>query len=318
MEPVLHEYESGITCIDTMLAQTGRAACYLVVQDGHAAFIDTGSAHTVPFLLKTLELKNIPPEAVDYVIPTHVHLDHAGGAGVLVDRLPNAKLVIHPRGAPHMIDPSKLVAGTTEVYGEENFKKYFGEVRAIDERRMIVTEDGSSLSLATRTLTIVHTPGHAFHHFCIYDESDNGFFAGDTFGLAYKELDDENGAFIMPTTTPVQFDPDAWQDSLTRLLDYHPRNMYLTHFGRVTEVARLARELRQDIENYANMARQHMHSQDRKAKILASLTDYLRKRLSERKTAEEVNRLTDFLAYDLQLNTAGLEVWLQRLQRRSP
>ncbi|MCY3803616.1 MAG: MBL fold metallo-hydrolase [Gammaproteobacteria bacterium] len=315
MEPVLHEYESGITCIDTMLVQTGRAACYLLVQDGHVAFIDTGSAHTVPFLLKTLELKNIPPEAVDYVIPTHVHLDHAGGAGVLMDSLPNAKLVIHPRGAPHMIDPSRLVMGATEVYGESGFKEHFGEVRAIDERRVMVTADNSDLNLATRTLVFLHTPGHANHHFCIYDRASDGIFAGDTFGLSYKELDDENGAFIMPTTTPVQFDPDAWQESLTRLLDHHPGHMYLTHFGRVSEVRRLAQELRRDIESYADMARQHMHSRDRKAKIHASLTDYLRKRLSERKTTEEVNRLTDFLAYDLQLNTAGLEVWLQRLQR---
>ena len=129
------------------------------------------------------------------------------------------------------------------------------------------------------SLTIVHTPGHARHHFCIYDEVSNGFFAGDTFGLSYKELDDENGAFIMPTTTPVQFDPEAWQDSLTRLLSYQPANMYLTHFGRVTEVSRLAQELRLDIENYAKIARQHSQASDRQEKICASLTEYLREQI---------------------------------------
>lgn len=316
MEPVLREYDAGITCIDTMLLQPGRAACYLLVQDGCAAFIDTGTSHTVPFLLKTLELKNIPREAVEYVIPTHVHLDHAGGAGRLMEQLPNATLVIHPCGAPHMIDPSRLVMGATEVYGEHRFREHFGEIRAVDEERVMVAEDQSSLSLAARTLVFLHTPGHANHHFCIHDETSDGIFAGDTFGLSYTELDDENGAFIMPTTTPVQFDPQAWQDSLTRLLDCHPANMYLTHFGRVSEVNRLAQELSQDIESYASIARQHMHTSGRKAKIHASLTDYLRKRLSERKTPEEVDRLTEFLQYDLQLNTAGLEVWLQRLERR--
>ncbi len=317
MKPVFYDYEFGITCIDTMLAQPGRAACYLLVQDGKAAFIDTGTSHTVPFMLEILRMKNVPAEAVEYVIPTHVHLDHAGGAGVLMEELPNAKLVIHPRGAPHMIDPSRLVAGATEVYGEEDFRRHFGEIRAIDEQRVIVAEDMFRLNLAGRVLTMVHTPGHARHHFCIYDEVSNGFFAGDTFGLSYKELDDENGAFIMPTTTPVQFDPEAWQDSLTRLLSYQPANMYLTHFGRVTEVSRLAQELRLDIENYAKIARQHRQASDRQEKICASLTGYLRKRLSTHKTTEDVNRLTDFLEYDLQLNTAGLEVWLQRLERHS-
>lgn len=317
MEPVLCEYEAGITCVDTMLAQAGRAACYLLVQDGQAAFIDTGTARTVPFLLRTLELKNIPPEAVKYVIPTHVHLDHAGGAGMLMDALPDATLVIHPRGAPHMIDPSRLIKGTTEVYGKDGFEEHFGEVRAVDEARVRVSEDNSSLQLATRTLVFLHTPGHANHHFCIHDPASDGIFAGDTFGLSYKELDDEHGAFILPTTTPVQFDPQAWQDSLTRLLDRRPASMYLTHFGRVSEVRRLAQDLCQDIESYASIARQHMHSHDRKTKIQASLTDHLQRRLGERKTPEEVDRLTDFLAYDLQLNAAGLEVWLQRLQRRS-
>ena len=315
MEPVFYEYEPGITCIDTMLAQPGRAACYLLVQDERAAFIDTGTTHTVPFMLEILKLKNIPAEAVEYVIPTHVHLDHAGGAGVLMEKLPNAKLVIHPRGAPHMIDPSRLVMGATEVYGEDRFRRHFGEIRAIDEQRVVVAEDNFSLNLATRTLTFVHTPGHALHHFCVYDKVSDGFFAGDTFGLSYKELDDENGAFIMPTTTPVQFDPDAWQDSITRLLDYQPSNMYLTHFGRVTEVNRLARELRLDIEIYAKIARQYIRASNRKEKICAALTRYLQKRLSERKTTEDVNKLTDFLQYDLQLNTAGLEIWLQRLEK---
>ena len=137
MKPVFYDYEFGITCIDTMLAQPGRAACYLLVQDGKAAFIDTGTSHTVPFMLEILRMKNVPAEAIEYVIPTHVHLDHAGGAGVLMEELPNAKLVIHPRGAPHMIDPSRLVAGATEVYGEEDFRRHFGEIRAIDEQRVV-------------------------------------------------------------------------------------------------------------------------------------------------------------------------------------
>ena len=317
MKPVFYDYDWGITCIDTMYVQPGRAACYLMIHKDRAAFIDTGTAHTVPYLLETLKLKNIPPEAVEFVIPTHVHLDHAGGAGVLMDKLPNAQLVIHPYGARHIINPAKLIMGATEVYGAEKFRHSFGEIRAVDEQRVITAEDNTTLELASRTLTFIDTPGHARHHFCVYDEMSEGFFTGDTFGLSYRELDDENGAFIMPTTTPVQFDPDAWQDSLTRLLDYHPENMYVTHFGCVTEVDRLALELRQDINCYADIARQHSRAHDRGAKITAALTEYLQQRLRDRNNSEDVEMLTVFLKDDLELNAAGLGIWLDRLEKRS-
>ena len=316
MEPVFYDYDQDITCIDTMYVQPGRAACYLIIHNNRAVFIDTGTSHTVPYLLETLKSKTVSPEAVEYVIPTHVHLDHAGGAGVLMDELPNAKLVIHPHGARHMIDPSKLILGATQVYGADNFRHSFGEVRAVDENRVIVAEDETTLEFASRALTFIDTPGHARHHFCVYDETSKGFFTGDTFGLSYKELDDENGAFIMPTTTPVQFDPDAWQNSLTRLLDYSPKYMYLTHFGRITEIDRLARELRQDINRYAEIAQQHTQDNHRNEKILGSITEYLQQRLKDRKNIGDVELLTEFLKDDLELNAAGLEIWLDRLERQ--
>ncbi|MFK7816613.1 MAG: MBL fold metallo-hydrolase, partial [Gammaproteobacteria bacterium] len=243
MKPILVEYAAGITCIDAMYINPGHACCYLMVEKGRAAFIDTGTGHSVPYLLETLKAKNVHVENVDYVIPTHVHLDHAGGAGLLMRQLPNAKLVIHPRGASHMINPEKLVVGTTAVYGEDKFKQYYGEIIPIDEQRVMVAKDEDEIQLANRTLTFLDTPGHARHHFCVYDHTSEGFFTGDTFGLSYKELDNEDGAFILPTTTPVQFEPDAWQNTLTRMLEHKPQNMYLTHFGRVTEIQRLAQQL---------------------------------------------------------------------------
>ena len=317
MDPVIYDYGWGITCIDTMYVQPGRAACYLIVQDNRAAFIDTGTAHTVPYLLEVLKSKRIPPEAVEFVIPTHVHLDHAGGAGVLMEKLPNATLVIHPNGARHLIDPTKLVMGATEVYGAENFMRHFGEIRAVNKQRVFAAEDQTTIKLASRTLTFIDTPGHARHHFCVYDETSKGFFTGDTFGLSYKELDNKSGAFIMPTTTPVQFDPDAWQSSLDRLLEFCPQNMYLTHFGRVTEISRLAKELRQDINRYAEIAKLHAREDCRGSKILASLTEYLHQRLKDCDFTQDIDVTTEFLRDDLNLNTAGLEVWLDRLDKQS-
>lgn len=312
MQAIVYEYDYGISCIDTMYVQAGYAACYLMVHNGRAAFIDTGTGSTVPYLLEVLKQKNLCIEDVEYVIPTHVHLDHAGGAGLLMSKLPNAKLVIHPRGAAHMVNPQKLIIGATAVYGEDKFKQYFGAVLPIDEQRIIVAEDNHTLELAGRALRFIDTPGHARHHFCIYDHFSEGFFTGDTFGLSYRQLDDKDGAFILPTTSPVQFEPDAWQNSLTRLLSFNPKNIYLTHFGRVTEVKRLAQELRSDINQYAEIAQNFLHADDRRNKIVHALTEFLQQRLSNRNVTADMETQARFLKPDLELNAAGLEAWLDR------
>jgi len=313
MHPILIEYDAGITCIDAMYVYQGHACCYLIIENGRAAFIDTGTSLTVPYLLETLKLKDLSVEDVDYVIPTHVHLDHAGGAGLLMSKLPHAKLVIHPRGAQHMIDPEKLIAGTVAVYGVEKFKQYYGEIIPIDEQRIIVAKDKDEIQLDKRTLKFLDTPGHARHHFCIYDEKSNGFFTGDTFGLSYKELDNEDGAFILPTTTPVQFEPDAWQTSITKLLDNHPEAMYLTHFGRVTEIERLATQLREGIDEYAEIAKSCMKDKNREQSIKQKITEHLQTNLLERYSENQVAEFTELFQSDLDLNAAGLEVWLKRL-----
>ena len=232
-----------------------------------------------------------------------------------MSKLPNAKLVIHPRGAPHMIDPEKLVAGTIAVYGDEKFKQYYGEIIPIEEQRVTVAEDEHEIQLANRTLKFLDAPGHARHHFCVYDKTSNGFFTGDTFGLSYKEIDNEDGAFILPTTTPVQFEPDAWQNTLTRMLDYQPKNMYLTHFGCVTEIDRLTAQLREGIDKYANIAKSCMNSENREQKIKETITENLKTKLRERYPENEVVTFIELFKSDIDLNAAGLEVWVKRLDK---
>ena len=315
IEPKLIEYGTGITCIDAMYIQPGHACCYLMVENGRAAFIDTGTGHSTPYLLETLKLKNLKVEDVEYVIPTHVHLDHAGGAGLLMSKLPNAKLVIHPRGAQHMVNPERLVAGTIAVYGEEKFTQYYGEIIPVDERRVIVAKDYDEVKLAGRTLKFLDTPGHARHHFCIYDHLSEGIFTGDTFGLSYKELDNKDGAFILPTTTPMQFEPDAWQNTLTRILMHQPKNMYLTHFGRVTEIDRLAKQLREGINEYVIIAKSCQNDTMREQVIKEKITEHLEANLQERYTDNEVTKFIKLFSSDLELNAAGLEVWVKRLEK---
>ncbi len=311
--PIHKDLVDNVTCIDTGYCRPSLAACYLIVHRGQAAFVDTGTFYAVPFLLKLLEYKKIDVENVVYVMPTHVHLDHAGGAGELMRHLPNATLISHPRGARHLIDPGKLTAGATAVYGEDEFRKSFGELVPVPEHRIIVAEDGFKIDLNGRPLLFLDTPGHARHHYSVYDEMSNGFFTGDTFGLSYRELDSINGSYIFPTTTPVQFDPEAWHGSIDRYLSYRPERMFLTHFGMVTDIPRLADNLHQGIDAFVDMARHAANSDNRHQKILETMTAFLVSGVARVNPQISENRCKQIFAFDLELNTQGLEVWLDRL-----
>ena len=207
-----------------------------MAEGGRAAFIDTGTAFAVPRLLAALDALGLAREAVDWVIATHVHLDHAGGVGQLMQALPAARLVVHPRGARHMIDPTALWQGALGVYGAAQMARAYGELLPVDAQRVRTTTDGETLHLAGRPLQFAHTPGHALHHHCIWDARSQGWFTGDNFGMAYPEFNVDGRAFIFPTTTPVQFDPDAMRASIARLMAAAPRQMFLTHYSRISDV----------------------------------------------------------------------------------
>ena len=166
--------------------------------------------------------RGVAPAQVDYVILTHVHLDHAGGAGQLMARFPNARLTVHPRGARHMIDPSRLLAATVAIYGEEETRRIYGEILPVPRERVIETPEGATLRLAGRELLFLDAPGHARHHVVVRDGETGHIFAGDTFGLSYRELDQDGRQFSFPTTSPSQFDPPALHRSIDRMLALGP------------------------------------------------------------------------------------------------
>lgn len=302
----------GIHTIDTAFQRDHFDAAYLIVEVGRGAFIDCGTNHSVPRLLAALQQAALAPEDVDFVIVTHVHLDHAGGAGLLMQHLPNATLVAHPRAAPHLIDPAKLIAGATAVYGEEEMQRSYGEIQPVPEARVRVVEDGETVMLAERPLYVIDTPGHARHHHCLWDARSQCWFTGDTFGLSYRELDGPDGAFILPTSTPVQFEPVALKASIARMLSYAPEGMYLTHYGRVGDVPRLAQALYEQIDAMVAIADACDGRADRHRCIAAALSALYLERAHAQHVPladEDVLRL---LAMDIELNAQGLGVWLDR------
>jgi glyoxylase-like metal-dependent hydrolase (beta-lactamase superfamily II) len=308
----------GVYCIETGLYRDGLAACYLVRERDRLAFIDTGTANSVPSLLGLIQDLGLTPEHVDYVIPTHVHLDHAGGAGALMAACPNATLVTHPKGAPHLIDPVKLSAGASAVYGEEAFEQDFGALTPVPEARVIAADDGQRFELAGRGLSFIHTPGHANHHGCIFDTGSGGLFTGDTFGIAYREFDTAAGPWLFAPTTPVAFDPEAWQQSLDRLLALEPTAAFLTHYGRIDATERQADQLRRSIRDLAAIALEHADAAqpERKERIKTAISAHLLADARAHGCELTETRMRELLAVDLELNAQGLEVWLQRREKR--
>jgi glyoxylase-like metal-dependent hydrolase (beta-lactamase superfamily II) len=308
LQPLSH----GVYAIDTGFHRDHFDAAYLVVHEGRAAFIDTGTNFGVPRLLAALDALGLPRDAVDWVIPTHVHLDHAGGVGLLMRELPHAKVLVHPRGARHLIDPSALWAGATAVYGPEEMARSYGELVPVPAERVLTSRDEQTVLLAGRPLLIADTPGHARHHHCIWDAASRGWFTGDTFGLSYREFDTARGAWIVPTSTPVQFEPEALQASIRRLLSAEPACMYLTHYGRVEDVPRLGALLLSLVQGLAAIGQAHRHAADRHDALKSAQLDLFLRSLREHGCEMPEARIAQLLAIDLELNAQGLAVWLDR------
>ena len=307
----------GIFCVDTGYQRAQMAACYLVREGDAVAILDTGTNFTVPRIMALLSSLNLGPNNVQYIIPTHVHLDHAGGAGLLMQECANATLVIHPKGATHMIDPSRLAAGATAVYGAEAFAREYGTLIPVPASRVTIAEDGHHVSLNGRELIFYDTPGHANHHGCIFDTRSASVVCGDTFGLCYRELVTGKGDFILAPTTPVAFDPQRWHDSIDRLVALQPKAMLLTHYGRVTDIASLAKQLHLNIDTVAAIALSQEEVKDNRQQCIKDgITQATVAAMQAHGIRMTEAEMMDFLATDLDLNAQGLEVWLQRRATR--
>ena len=232
--------------------EQGVAAAYLAIDGDEAAFVETNTNHATERLLASLAQAGMRAEQVRYIIITHVHLDHAGGAGSLMAACPNATLLAHPRAAPHVIDPSRIVKGSTAVYGARRFAELYGEIRPVSAERVQALEDGETRTLGHRTLSLLHTRGHANHHFCIHDDGANGVFTGDSFGILYPALQ-RYGLLCFPSTTPTDFDGPAALASLDRIVQTGAERVWPTHMGEYTRVNELAQQLRPQLEAYINL-----------------------------------------------------------------
>ena len=308
---MLTRYEHDIYSVDAEYVRPKHAAIHLILENGRVAFVDTGCNDSIPNALRALDELGVSVDSVDYVMLSHIHLDHAGGAGTMMKLFPNARLVVHPRGAWHMAKPARLMESVATVYGIEETRRLYGEVLPIDASRIIEATHETSIDLAGRKLLCLDAPGHAKHHIAIVDSKSGHIFSGDIFGLSYPELDTDGRQFVFPTTTPVQFDPQAMHASIEMLMSYRPQAIYLTHFGQICDVAAKALDLHRMIDAHVAIAlREKNVGAERHARIRAGLDELLleeTKRFGCRLADTDVLKVFDA---DLELNTQGLVVWL--------
>jgi glyoxylase-like metal-dependent hydrolase (beta-lactamase superfamily II) len=304
-------YDHGIYAIDSGYIQPVYDAIHLIVSDGHAALIDTAANSSAPAVLGALETLGIARAMIDYIILTHIHLDHAGGAGLLMRELPQAQLVVHPRGARHMAEPSRLIAATNEVYGAERARALYGDILAVAADRILESAHGAALRLGGRELLLFDSPGHAKHHLVVLDRESGHLFTGDCFGVSYRQLDVGARQFVFPTTSPSHFDPPALHQSIDLIASFKPGAVYLTHYSQLCDIPRQTQDLHRLIDCHVEIAlTMSTAGASRYERISAALHQLVTEESDRAGWALRGSAAADFLAMDLDLNAQGLVAWL--------
>jgi len=242
--------EEHIHLIDLEPAGVEDLIASYVLKGNRVGIIESGPSSTVQNLLSGLEELNVKPEDVAYVAVSHIHLDHGGGAGILLKHLPRAKLIVHPRGAPHMVNPEKLWNQATQVLGER-ITRIYGRPEPVPQERIITAADGMVIDLGDDVkLKVVETLGHASHHLSYYDKLSDGIFTGDSAGIYVDKAD------VVVPTSPPPFRLDIALASIDKMMRLKPKSLYYTHFGKGTDAVERLRTYKEQLKLWARIAKE--------------------------------------------------------------
>lgn len=313
----VHPIVDGIFEIETYyLGLEKYAACYLVVARDEVAIIETNTNYAVPRILAALVQLGLKKEQVKYIILTHIHLDHAGGAGLLMQELPHAELVVHPRGRKHMITPEKLIESVKEVYGKEKYVELYGEILPIPAQRVVTGDDGLCLHVGDRDLVLLHMDGHAKHHLIVHDASSQSVFSGDNFGIGYPAFTFGTSRLLFPSTSPIQFEPEQALKTYQRIVDLHPARILLTHYGVFEDIPNGHQQLVRWIEFSTLRASFHYAAGQREHSLLELLRHDLWEQFAKEVFALRGSGLTQvekkMLEVDVDLNAQGIAHYISK------
>jgi len=217
--------DSITTLDDLWMGRPHAIATALLESGGHRAVIDPGPGSTLATLREQLETRGLGVGDLEAVLLTHIHLDHAGATGALVRENPRLAVYVHKNGAPHMIDPSKLLASAERLWPND-LQRLFGEALPVPAENLRILDGGETLTLGTRRVEVVYTPGHASHHVSYFDQAERVAFVGDTAGVRIG-----GNSYVMPATPPPDIDLGIWDKSFAAILERNPARLFLTHFG---------------------------------------------------------------------------------------
>ena len=284
-------------------------ASFLLVGEDSAAIVETGPTSCLDNLLQGLEKNNVAPEAVRQVLLTHVHLDHSGASGNLLELLPNATFYVHEVGLPHMVDPSKLVKSATRIYGER-MEELWGEIRPVPEDRLVSLKGGEEIEAAGGLLKAHYTPGHAYHHLAFHELDSGALFAGDVAGIRLP-----GQSYVRPPTPPPEVDIEAWKRSIEEMRRIFPASVCPTHFGRFEDVERHLSELEQRLEHWLLFVEERMDEGASPEEITFELTNTGDEELlREGASPEDTDRYS--LAGNYEMLVVGIMRYVQRQQEK--
>jgi glyoxylase-like metal-dependent hydrolase (beta-lactamase superfamily II) len=228
------EAAPGIQAIDTLMCGREKATSAYLIDAERPALVETGPTTSVEAVRAGLDELGVGPDDLAHIVVTHIHLDHAGGAGALAPHFPKAAVWVHERGAPHLANPSKLEASAARIYGKDRLRELFGPVHPVQQDRLRAMTDGDKVDLGNRALEVLYTPGHASHHVCLVDSETGGLFSGDALGIFLPDV-----RILRPATPPPDFDLELAVGSVERILQARPAQILFSHFGPAREVAHL-------------------------------------------------------------------------------
>ncbi|WP_212926224.1 MBL fold metallo-hydrolase [Oceanobacillus sp. J11TS1] len=301
----------GISLIDGFdFGVSGRTGAYVIEEDA-LTIVETGPSPSVPYIKQGLEQLGYSLADVKNIIVTHIHLDHAGGAGRLLELCPHATLYVHPKGRRHLVDPKKLAAGARAIYGER-FSELYDPIVPVREERIVEKKEGDTLQIAEgRTFEFLDTPGHARHHLGIYDPVSNGMFTGDTAGIQYQELIPHGVDFFLPSTSPNHFDPAAMKQSLQRFREKQLDYIYFGHFGETNLVEEALDQVEEWLNLFVKEAKDAVAAGKGYDEIAENLFKHVQSKLQERGIDEE-HEVYQMIRVDLQLSALGMVDYLQK------
>ncbi|RFU69897.1 MBL fold metallo-hydrolase [Bacillus sp. V59.32b] len=309
------EIDKRISLIDGNDLQRKLRTGTYVIKEEEITIVETSASPSIPYVLEGLSEAGIQLEDIKYIILTHIHLDHAGGAGLLLQKCPNAKVIVHKKGARHLEDPTRLIAGAKAVYGDD-FDRLFDPILPIPSERIIIKEDREILAISdTCTLTFYDTPGHANHHLSIHDDVSNGMFSGDTVGIYYRELDQDNIEFYLPSTSPNQFNPEAMLASADLYESLGIDRVYFGHFGASHNPHQVYQQLKYWLPIFVETAKNAHACNPTFEEKLSALSSDLYKTVREylaQKGVPDNHPVYEILALDLRVCAMGLIDYLMK------